>query len=165
MKKANKDRFERGGWKIGTASEFLGLTEAEEALIDTKLRLGDAVRALRQRKHLSQAALAKLIGSSQSRVAKLENRDPEVSLDLQMKAIFAANPSARRDFDGLIRKWGGGERSRAARLVAGVRGRRQSTSARGRRPPSRRAKEQDETDRAKVVDELTAEAQRLGLDY
>jgi hypothetical protein len=31
MKRTQKERFEQGGWKIGTASELLGLTEAEEA--------------------------------------------------------------------------------------------------------------------------------------
>src|SRR6266545_3085004 len=102
MKRAQKDRFEQGGWKIGTASELLGLTEAEEALVEAKLRLGDAVRSLREKKHLSQADLAKLMGSSQSRVAKVENRDPEISLELQMKAVFAASPSARREFERLI---------------------------------------------------------------
>ncbi len=124
MNRAQKDRLERSGWKVGTASEFLGLTEAEEALVEAKLKLGTVVRTLRQRRHLSQAALAKLIGSSQPRVAKLENRDPEVSLDLQMKAIFAANPEARRDFNGLIRKWGHEPRARAAAVAAGGRGRR-----------------------------------------
>jgi hypothetical protein len=38
-------------------------------------------------------------------VAKLENRDPEVSLDLQIKAIFAARPAARRELSALISKW------------------------------------------------------------
>jgi len=60
-------------------------TPVEEDLIETKLRLGGLVRALRERSHLSQAALAKRIGSSQPRVAKIESHDPEVSLDLQMK--------------------------------------------------------------------------------
>jgi DNA-binding XRE family transcriptional regulator len=125
MNREQRERLAQAGWKVGTASEFLGLSQAEEALVDAKLRLGDAVRAARQRKHLSQAALAKLIGSSQSRVAKLENRDPEVSLDLQMKAIFAANPGARRDFQGLIKKWSVG-RPRAQPVLAtgGTRGRR-----------------------------------------
>ena len=50
---AQKGRFERGGWKIGTASGLLVLTEAEEALVETKLRLGDVVRTLREKKHLS----------------------------------------------------------------------------------------------------------------
>jgi hypothetical protein len=30
-----------------------------------------------------------------------------VSLDLQLRAVFAANPSARKDFQGLVRKWSG----------------------------------------------------------
>lgn len=124
MNRAQKARFERAGWKVGTVSELLGLTDAEEALVEAKLKLGAVVRSLRQRKHLSQAALAKLIGSSQPRVAKLENRDPEVSLDLQMKAVFAANPGARRDFQGLIKKWGTGHRVRSAAVAAGARGRR-----------------------------------------
>jgi hypothetical protein len=46
-----------------------------------------------------------LMGSSQPRVAKLENRDPEVSLDLQMKAVFAASAEAHREFQGLVKKW------------------------------------------------------------
>jgi len=112
MNKAQKKKLEQAGWKIGTASELLGLTAAEEALVEAKLRLGNAVRAVRLRNHLSQAELAKLMGSSQPRVAKLENNDPEVSLDLQMKAIFAANANASREFQGLIKKWSTAPRPR-----------------------------------------------------
>jgi transcriptional regulator with XRE-family HTH domain len=60
---------------------------------------------LRKRSHLSQAALAKRIGSSQPRVAKIESHDPEVSLDLQMRAIFASRPSAFRELAALITRW------------------------------------------------------------
>ena len=134
MKRTQKDRFEQGGWKIGTASELLGLTEAEEALVEAKLRMGEAVRTLREKKHLSQAELAKLMGSSQSRVAKVENRDPEVSLDLQMKAVFAASPGARREFEGLITKWSvRAPAARRARAVTGTgtrRGARRGPEAR-----------------------------------
>lgn len=105
MKRAQKEEFEKAGWKLGTASELLGMTEPEEALVEAKLQLGDAVRALRMHNKLSQAVLAKRMGSSQPRVAKVENRDPEVSMDLLMKAVFAASPDARRDFQGLLKKW------------------------------------------------------------
>lgn len=105
MNKTQAQRFERAGWKIGTAGQLLELTAAEQALIEMKLRLGDAVRALRTRNRLSQSALARLIGSSQPRVAKLENRHPEISLDMQMKAIFAARPAARRELGALISRW------------------------------------------------------------
>jgi len=53
------------------------------------------------------------MGSGQSRVAKVENHDPEVSLDLQLRAVLAAHPAARRDFRRLIRKWSAGAPSRA----------------------------------------------------
>jgi DNA-binding transcriptional regulator YiaG len=105
MNKARKARFAKAGWKLGTAGELFGMTDAEAALADAKLRQGDVVREVRHRRHLSQAALAKLMGSSQSRVAKVENKDTEVSLDLQLRAIFAANPAASMDFQRLIRKW------------------------------------------------------------
>ena len=115
MNKTQKARFAKAGWKLGTAADFLGLSDAEAALVEAKFQLGDVVRAVRQRRHLSQAALAKLMGSSQSRVAKVENRDTEVSLDLQLRAIFAANPEASADFQRLIRKWSrDGQRPEAA---------------------------------------------------
>jgi hypothetical protein len=58
--------------------------------------------------------LAKRMGSSQSRVAKVENHDLEVSLDLQLRAVFAAHPAARRQFRRLVRKWSASGRSAAA---------------------------------------------------
>lgn len=125
MNKAQKARMEKAGWKVGTAAEVLGLNQAEAALVEAKLSLADVVRTVRQRMHLSQAGLAKLMGSSQSRVAKVENRDPEISLELQMKAIFAADPGARRDFQGLIKKWSvGRQAAKVGDATGGVRGRR-----------------------------------------
>lgn len=121
MKRAQKAKFEKAGWTVGSEAELLGLNEAEAALVEAKLSLGDAVRTVRERRHMTQAGLARLMGSSQSRVAKVENRDPEVSLDLLMKAIFAAEPTALADFQGLIRKWSGRKAPRTA--VASGRGR------------------------------------------
>ena len=88
MNKVQRERFRRGGWKLGTVGDLLDLTPAEEALIEMKVRLGGVVRTLRQHSRLSQADLAKKIGSSQPRVAKIENQDPEVSLDLPDQGNF-----------------------------------------------------------------------------
>ena len=74
MSKMHRERLEKAGWKVGNAAEFLDLSEVEAALVEAKLALGDAVRALRQRSHLSQGELAKRMGSSQSRVR--EGREP-----------------------------------------------------------------------------------------
>src|SRR5512138_2634310 len=118
MKRAQKAKFEKAGWTVGSESDLLGLNEAEAALVEAKLSLGDAVRTVRKRRHMTQAGLAKLMGSSQSRVAKVENRDPEVSLDLQLKAIFAAEPTAIGDFKELVGRWSGGKPGPAHAVTA-----------------------------------------------
>ena len=89
MKQATKRSLEKAGWKIGDASEFLGLSDEETAYIEMRLLLVQKLRSLRERRHLSQADLAKLIGSSQSRVAKMEAGDASVSTDLLLKSILA----------------------------------------------------------------------------
>lgn len=48
------------------------------------------VKELRKNKNLSQNALAKKMGSSQSRIAKIESGDPSVSLDLIVRALLTS---------------------------------------------------------------------------
>jgi ribosome-binding protein aMBF1 (putative translation factor) len=80
MKDSKRKKLEAAGWRVGTADEFLGLSDFESMIVDIKLALGDALRERRVRLHLSQRDLAKRINSSQSRVAKMEAADPDVSL-------------------------------------------------------------------------------------
>lgn len=89
MDRAKKLRLERAGWKVGTVREFLDLSEEEAALIEVKLALSESVRRRREAKKLTQVQVAKLIRSSQSRVAKLEAGDPTVSLDLLVRSLIA----------------------------------------------------------------------------
>ena len=51
--------------------------------------MGRQVRALREKRRLSQQQLAARIQSSQSRVAKIEAATPGVSLDLAFRGLFA----------------------------------------------------------------------------
>jgi transcriptional regulator with XRE-family HTH domain len=82
-------RLEAAGWKVGDAAEFLELTAVEAQLVEVKLALGDHMREVRRRRHLTQAQLAERIGSSQSRVAKMEAADTSVSLDLLVKSLLS----------------------------------------------------------------------------
>jgi DNA-binding XRE family transcriptional regulator len=93
MKATKRRKLERAGFKVGTTQEFLGLSEEEMALIDLKIRLVQMLRSMRTSAAITQHTLAKLIGSSQSRVAKMEAGDPDVSLDLICKALFALGAS------------------------------------------------------------------------
>jgi len=88
MDPAKRARLESAGWRVGDASEFLGLDAAETELVALRLDLARGVRVERQRQGLSQAALAKRIASSQSRVAKLEAGDPSISFELLLRAYF-----------------------------------------------------------------------------
>jgi ribosome-binding protein aMBF1 (putative translation factor) len=96
MDQKKRKRLEKAGWKIGSASSFLGLTTAEEQLVEMKVALGTRLRKAREQHNLTQAALAERMGSSQSRVAKMEAGDPAVSLDLLVQGLLATG-ATRRD--------------------------------------------------------------------
>ena len=89
MKQGKKKQLKAHGWKVGDATEFLGLSEEESAFIEMKLSLAENLRNLRRDRKISQVQLAKLLGSSQSRVAKMEAGDPTVSVDLLLKGMLA----------------------------------------------------------------------------
>ena len=95
MRKEKKKRLEAKGWRIGTAKEFLGLTEEESAYIELKIRLAEGLRQRRREKGLSQVDLATKLQSSQSRVAKMEAGDPSVSLDLLIRSLITLGASER----------------------------------------------------------------------
>ena len=89
MNTARQRKLEAAGWKVGDASDFLGLSRQEAELVSLKLALGESLRRQRQRLKLTQQTLADRLGSSQSRVAKLETGSRGVSLDLMIRALFA----------------------------------------------------------------------------
>ena len=95
MKQSKRKKLEAKGWKVGTAAEFLNLSPEEELFIDMKLSLSHSLKELRMRKHMSQVDFAKLIKSSQSRVAKMEAGSASVSFDLLIKSLLALGASEK----------------------------------------------------------------------
>jgi predicted transcriptional regulator len=89
MDAPKRDRLEKGGWRVGSAEEFLNLSDEETTFVELKLTLSETLRKRRTEQRLSQRALAKRFGSSQSRVAKMEAGDPTVSVDLLLRALLA----------------------------------------------------------------------------
>jgi DNA-binding XRE family transcriptional regulator len=104
MDKTKRKALEAAGFRVGTVQEFLGLTDEENQIVELRVAIALRVRALRRKLNLTQEQFAKRIGSSQSRVAKLEAGSPDVSLDLMFRGFFAAGgrladlttPSGRR---------------------------------------------------------------------
>ena len=96
MRKAKRERLKRAGWRVGSTREFLGLSEEEAAFIELKLSLAQSLRKERQKQGLSQMQLAKLLESSQSRVAKMEAGDRSVTLDLLVRSLLAIGTTKRQ---------------------------------------------------------------------
>ena len=88
MKKAKKEHLKKAGWKVGTVKEFLGMSDEEAALIEMKLALARSLKQRRLAHGLTQDDLAKQLGSSQSRVAKMEVADAAVSMDLLVRSLL-----------------------------------------------------------------------------
>ena len=95
MRKAKRDKLKAEGWKIGGAKEFLELSKEEEAFVEIKVALAESIRRRRIRRKLTQEQLAKVLGSSQSRVAKIEAADTSVSIDLLLRSLLALGVSKR----------------------------------------------------------------------
>lgn len=89
MKSGKRRRLERDGWRVGTAAAFLGLSPEEVTYLELKRSLGESIRRRRMAVGITQAVVARQVGSSQSRVAKIEAGDPSVSLDLQVRVLLA----------------------------------------------------------------------------
>lgn len=96
MKAAKVKKIEKKGWKVGTTQDFLGLSDEEAEFIEMKVRLSQRLKELRKKRRLSQTEMADILGSSQSRVAKMESGDPSVSVDLLMKGMLALG-ATRKD--------------------------------------------------------------------
>ena len=114
MKKSKIDRLRSAGWKVGDTQGFLDLSDEEMALIELKIGLADFLRKERERQHLTQATLAERMGSSQSRIAKLEAGAPSVSLDLMVRVAFNLGISPRnlgRKITGLQRRRGSSKKA------------------------------------------------------
>lgn len=103
METRKRKRLESAGWRVSSSATFLGLSAAEEVLVEMRLGLSGMLRACRARHGLTQAALARRLRSSQSRIAKMEAGDPTVSLELLIRALLVVGAS-RQDVAAALAK-------------------------------------------------------------
>ncbi|TLY29057.1 MAG: helix-turn-helix transcriptional regulator [Ignavibacteria bacterium] len=93
MKTSRRKRLEARGWKVGTVDEFLQLSPEEGVYVEMKLALSKRLQQVRRTKKMTQNRLARILRSSQSRVAKMEAGDPSVSLDLLVRSLLILGAS------------------------------------------------------------------------
>jgi len=90
-------------WKEGTVQEFLNLSDADMAVVETRVALTRALRRQRKMSRLTQTDMARAMRTSQSRVARIEAGDPSVSLDLVFKALYTAGLTLH-DIGGVLKE-------------------------------------------------------------
>jgi len=88
MDKQKRKKLEEKGFRVGSAADFLDLTPEEEAYIEIRLEVSTLIKTQRTKRGWTQEQLARVMGSSQSRVAKMEAGDPSTSLDLMIKTLL-----------------------------------------------------------------------------
>lgn len=101
MDNTKSEALRNQGWSVGSAYDFLGSTPEEIELIELRLALSRRVKSLRAAQQLTQSDLAQRLGSSQSRVAKIEAGDPSVSLDLLFRSIFVLGETRQDIFKSM----------------------------------------------------------------
>jgi len=95
MKVTKRKKLEAKGWKVGSAGDFLNLSPEEISYVELKLALSTSLKERRTKEKLSQVEVAKIVKTSQSRVAKMEAGDPSVSIDLLIKSLLALGASPK----------------------------------------------------------------------
>jgi DNA-binding XRE family transcriptional regulator len=103
MTRLNPAKLRKAGWRSGSYKDFLGLSDAEAALIEMRAALSRHLRERRVSVGLSQSDLAAKLGSSQSRIAKMEAGDASVSLDLLIRSLLALGASTKDIARTLVR--------------------------------------------------------------
>ena len=96
MERKKRKRLDEKGWKVRSVSEFLDLSEDEEHVVELRIALSDALKKQRLNAKLTQEGFAKMLNSSQSRVAKMEAGDPSVTFDLLIRSLFRAGIDRRK---------------------------------------------------------------------
>jgi hypothetical protein len=95
MDARRRARLEKAGWRVGDVQTFLGLTDAEAALVEMKAAAARELAARRKKLHLVQVDVARKLRSSQSRLAKAEAADKSVALDYLVRSLLQLGVSRR----------------------------------------------------------------------
>jgi hypothetical protein len=93
MTDSGKGKIDDRGYWVGDADEFLGLEPYESAIVDLRLRLSRGIKAARDARRMTRAALARAMESTQSQAAKAEDGSMEVPIELMLRALYAAGGS------------------------------------------------------------------------
>jgi uncharacterized membrane protein len=78
-------KIKEAGWEVGDIDLFL--SPEEIAVVDVKLALAKALCERRKKAKITQAAIARKIGSTQIKMAKAEQADGSISMEFIVRSL------------------------------------------------------------------------------
>ena len=89
MTETKKKMLEANGYKVIDSAEWLGLSREEAQIVDMRVALAQELERVRKAKGITQAELAKRVGTKQSGVARMLNNPDTSTMDNLLKALIA----------------------------------------------------------------------------
>ena len=89
VREAKKKILEAKGYKVTDSAEWLGLSREEAQIVDMRVALAQELERVRKAKGITQAELARRVGTKQSGVARMLNNPDTSTMDNLIKALIA----------------------------------------------------------------------------
>ncbi|MEX2490822.1 MAG: helix-turn-helix transcriptional regulator [Nitrospirales bacterium] len=96
MDDKKKKKLEAAGFAVGDTQDFLKLSEAEMEYIHIKRSLARTLEQQRKIRNLTQMQAARLLKTSQSRLAKMEHAEKSVSIDLLIRSNLSLGATSKQ---------------------------------------------------------------------
>lgn len=89
MTEKKKKMLEANGYRVVDSADWLGLSNEEAQIVDMRVALAQELERVRKAKGVTQAELARRVGTKQSGVARMINNPDTSTMDNLIKGLIA----------------------------------------------------------------------------
>ena len=89
MTEKKKKMLEATGYRVVDSADWLGLSNEEAQIVDMRVALAQELERVRKAKGITQAELARRVGTKQSGVARMINNPDTSTMDNLIKGLIA----------------------------------------------------------------------------
>ena len=89
MTEKKKKMLEANGYRVVDSAAWLGLSNEEAQIVDMRVALAQELERVRKAKGVTQAELARRVGTKQSGVARMINNPDTSTMDNLIKGLIA----------------------------------------------------------------------------
>ena len=89
MTEKKKKMLEANGYRVVDSADWLGLSNEEAQIVDMRVALAQELERVRKAKGITQAELARRVGTKQSGVARMINNPDTSTMDNLIKGLIA----------------------------------------------------------------------------